>query len=479
MLFLDDTIVNVALPSISSDLGIDEKDLTWVVNGYVLMFGGFLLLGGRLADLVGRRRMFLIGLALFGLASFGNTLADSTAALVATRACQGLGSALTAPAAFSLVALLFSDDDEQRTKVFALWNAIAGLGAAAGVVLSGIITDLSDWRWIFYINVPVALGAFVAISRLLEPQPGVRRRDFDLTGAVVATAGIVLLVYTILETEGHGWLAGRSIGGFVGAALLLSGFVAIERRVSRPLVRLSFFTDRRRNTAVGMQYLLAAVLFGAFFLTTLYMQQRLGYSPLQGGLAWLTFFVTLFVAFGVAPQLTLRYGVRPVLVAGLLLGAAGLVWFAQTPVHGSYWSDLAPAMALLGLGLGTGYVPVTVAALAGTREDEAGLATALLSSGQQIGGALGLAILVALATTRAHDLAAGGQSIGAAAVHGAHVAYWVGAGMCVGGALVTIALIGAYRPETIPTPTAPLADESAPGDEPSRPAAAPQHSVAG
>ncbi len=452
MLFVDDTMVNVALPTIQADLGFSETGLPWVVNAYVIVFGGCLLLGGRLADFVGRRRMFSIGVALFAVASLANALAQTPGQLVAARAVQGLGAALAAPAALSLAAVIFTERAE-RAKAFALLSSLGGMGAAAGVVLSGVITDLIDWRWIFYINLPIAAAALLLTFRLIRLRQEPDLSALDVPGAITVTAGLGALVYSLLLAADHGWLSWQTLTGLGVAVALLGLFVAIERRSSRPLVPFSYFHDRRRNTGIGLHYAIAAVLFGAFFLLTLYMQRVLGYSPLEGGLSWLPFFGGLFAGFATAQFLVPRFGVRTMLVAGLLLAAAGNLWFTRIPVDGAYAADLVPGMIVVGLGLGWAYIAVTVAVVYDVQEREAGLTAGMLNTGQQIGGALGLAVLVALAADRADALA--GRGAAAAQVAGDHLAFAVSAGLCVLAAAIALAWVGDLRPERMPEMPAP------------------------
>lgn len=460
MLYLDDTIVNIALPSIREDLESTQAGLAWVVNAYVLAFGGFLLLGGRMADLLGRRRVFLWGLIIFSIGSFCNAVAFSSEMLVASRTVQGFGSALLAPAALSIVAVTFTAGAE-RAKALSIWSGLAGGGAAAGVVLSGVITDLINWRWIFYINLPVALAALVLVVRLVKVEEKRRSGHFDVPGAVLGTTAALALVYTLLEAGRRGWLSIETLGGFAISALLFAAFLVVERRVRLPLLPLSFFGQRGRNLALVVQLLLSAVLFGVFFLLTLYMQGVLGYSPLAGGLAWLGFFLGLFVGFGSAEQLIGRIGVQPVMAGGLVAAAAGLAWFTQIPVDASYWTDLFPGLVIFAFGLGWGYVPAAVMIVGTAKPAEAGLASGLVNVGQQLGGALGIAVLVALASDRTAALIDAGSSNGDAQVSGAHLAFAVGAALCLVAALFASRWIVNFKPASIPT-AVPLTAEQAP-----------------
>jgi EmrB/QacA subfamily drug resistance transporter len=448
MLLLDDTIVNIALPSMRTDLGFSQTGLAWVVNAYVLMFGGLLLLGGRAADLLGRRLVFFAGLAVFAGASLANALAVSSTMLVVSRGVQGVGAAMIAPAAFSIISVIFTDDTE-RTKAFAIWQSLGAAGAAAGVVLGGLLTDLLNWRWIFYVNLPVAAFAVIYLGRNLRLQSRVIRRSVDVTGGVVVTGGLLALVYTLLETERRGWASGETLAGLALAVALLGTFVWIEARSANPLVRLSYFVHRQRNTAIAIQHLVAAVLFGVFFLTTLYMQQLLGYSPLEGGLAWFGLLVVSFISFGASPRLLVQFGVRPVLTAGLLFLAAGLMLFARIPVDGSYTADLLPPMAVFGFGLGLAYPALLIAGVKDADTSEAGLAAGVLTSGQQIGGALGLAVLVALAADHTAGLVESGTAPAAAQVDGAQLAFYVAAGLCFAGAVLVARLIGVIKPDRV------------------------------
>jgi EmrB/QacA subfamily drug resistance transporter len=447
MLFVDDTMVNVALPTIQQDLGFSQTGLVWVVDAYVIVFGGCLLLGGRLTDYAGRRRMFAVGVTIFAAASLTNTLAQSPGQLVASRAVQGLGAALAAPASLSLAAVIFRDGVE-RTRAFALLSSLGGIGASAGVVLSGVITDLLDWRWIFYVNLPTAAVALALAFRMIKLRPRPRSGVLDVPGAITVTAAMALLVYTLLFASSRGWLSWETLAGLGGAGALLSVFVAIERRSPNPLVPWSFFHDQRRNAGIGLHYAIAAIVFGFFFLLTLYMQRVLGYSPLEGGLAWLGLFCGVFAGLASAQPLIARFGVRAILVAGLLLTGVGSLLFAQIPVDGDFVSDLLPGMVVAGLGLGWAYQAVTVAVVYDVEEHEAGLTAGMLNTGQQVGGALGLAVLVAIADDRARALASEGAH--AAQVAGSHLAFVVAAVICAAAALVALALIGGLRPERMP-----------------------------
>jgi EmrB/QacA subfamily drug resistance transporter len=452
MLVLDDTVVNIALPSIQEDLGFSQTDLAWVANAYMLAFGGFLLLGGRAADLFGRKRTFLLGIALFGVASVTNGAAQSQEMLIASRAGQGLGAALVSPAALSLVTTMFSDPSD-REKALGVWTGLAALGAALGVVLSGAITDLISWRWIFYINIPVVLVAIAGIVRLVDETERVGDGGFDFVGAAAITGSLVAFVNALLGVPTHGWGSTRTLLGIGVAAFLFAAFVVREARTSRPLVRLGFFRERRIAVANGLQLGANAIIFAFFFMLTLYMQQVLRYSPLESGLSWLAFCGGLGMGFGVGSKLIERFGVRPVLVIGQLITAAGVLTFVRLPEDGSYWTDLLPGMVVAAVGLAWTFLPITIAAVADADEREAGLASGVLNAGQQIGSAVGLSVFVAVATERAGDLVASGQSAASAQVAGTQLALGVAGGVAVVGAVVAAALIGRLVPEEVPEAT--------------------------
>src|SRR5215218_6286173 len=328
---LDASIVNVALPSIGEDLAFAPEDLSWVVNGYTLFFGGFLLLGGRMADLLGRRRLFIAGLVLFAVASLAGGLASSPGMLIAARAVQGLGAALLSPAALSLVTVMFSEGAE-RNKALGGWGAVAGSGGAAGVLLGGILTEYAGWEWVLFVNVPIGIAAAIAASRLLPESRNTGSRHFDVAGAVSVTAGLSLLVYTIVDANNAGWTSGQTLGLAAVALALLAAFVAIELRSKAPLVPFGFFRNRTITGTNVVGLLVAMALFSMFFFISLYMQQVLGYSAIKSGLSYLPLAVGIIVSAGIASSLVTRFGFKPILVTGLLLTAAGLVWFSQVDV---------------------------------------------------------------------------------------------------------------------------------------------------
>jgi EmrB/QacA subfamily drug resistance transporter len=445
IIVLDVAIVNVALPSIQADLGFSAQDLQWVSSAYALTFGGFLLLGGRAADLLGRRRLFMVGLVVFAAASLGAGLAWSDSALIGFRALQGLGAAIVAPAALSILTTTFTEGAE-RNKALGIWGAVSGLGGAAGVLAGGVLTDLAGWEWIFYINVPVAIAVMALAPRLLgESRVDAAHRHFDLPGALTATGGLVLLVYGIVSTGDNGWTSGRTLGTFAAAAALLVAFVVIEQRQANPLLPLRLF---RLPTVAGANVaglVLGASIFSMFFFLSLYMQEVLGWSPLRTGVGYLLVAGSIIVSAAASQALVTRVGVRTVLLAGFFLLALGTAWLTQVSVDGAYLTDLAPGFVLAGVGLGFSFVPVTIAALQGIEARDAGVASGLINTSQQIGGALGVAALVTFANSRTGDALADGTSPAQAAVDGFTLAFGLASAMAVIGIIVTATLIRAGR----------------------------------
>jgi EmrB/QacA subfamily drug resistance transporter len=442
---LDASIVNVALPSIGRDLQFAQDDLSWVINAYTLTFGGFLLLGGRLADLLGRRRLFMIGLALFAVASFGGGIAQSSVWLVTARAVQGIGAALLSPAALSLLTTIFAEGRERNTAL-GVWGAVAGSGGAVGVLLGGMLTQWAGWEWVLFVNVPIALAAVLASPRVLPESRNEGPRHFDVAGAVTITAGLSLLVYALVDANKAGWASAQTLGLGAIALALIAGFVAIERRTKAPLVPFPGIFRLRTITGINITAVfLAMSLFSMFFFVSLYMQQVLGYSALKAGVSYLPLAGGIIISAGLASGLVTRFGFKPVLISGLVLTAGGLVWFAQVPPHGSYLSDILGPSLLSAFGLGFAFVPMTVAAVAGVRQDEAGLASGLINTSQQVGGALGLAILAAVANARTDDVmnaARGAKSaLPEALTEGFQAALTVGAGFAIAGAILAMVLI--------------------------------------
>ncbi|HWJ33351.1 MAG TPA: MFS transporter [Gaiellaceae bacterium] len=438
MVILDATIVNVALPSIQKDLDLSEGNLQWIVNAYTLVFGGFLLLGGRAGDLLGRKRLFLIGLVIFTAASLLDGLASSEGMLIGARALQGLGAALVSPAALSIISTTFAEGAE-RARALGVWAAIAIGGSAVGLVLGGFLTQYLSWPWIFFVNVPVGVVAFVLSLRLIpESRDEHAHRSYDVAGAVTVTGGLMSLVYAIVGAQSSGWGSAKTIGFFALAAVLLAAFVAIETRSQAPLVRLSIFRIRSLLTANVSMFLAASGMFAMFFFNTLYLQRVLGYGPLTAGLAFLPFTAGIMISAGLASQFAPRIGVRPIAAAGLVLTAAGLVLLTQLPVHGSYVADVLPAILLSALGMGAVFMPLTLIATTGLEDADQGLASGIFNTSQQIGGALGLAVLSTLATSKT---ASAGGSPTHTLVVGFHWAFGAGAVVMIAALAVMVALL--------------------------------------
>ncbi|HEY8028921.1 MAG TPA: MFS transporter [Gaiellaceae bacterium] len=429
MVVLDATIVNVALPSIQKDLGLSEANLQWIVNAYTLVFGGFLLLGGRAGDLLGRKRLFLIGLVIFTTASLLNGLSSSSGQLIGFRGLQGLGAALISPAALSIISTTFAEGKE-RARALGVWAAIAIGGSAFGLVLGGWLTQSFSWPWIFFVNVPVGVFAFLATFRLVpESKDEHAHQGYDIAGAVTVTGGLMTLVYAIVKAETAGWGSTTTIGLFLAALALLTSFVVIEMRSKEPLVRLSIFKTRSLTTANLTMFLVGSGMFAMFFFITLYLQRVLVYHPLKAGLSVLPFTAGIMVSAGLASTLAPRLGVRPVAAVGMVLTAIGMLLFARMPVGGSYVTDVLPGMIVASLGMGAVFMPITLVATTGLKDEDQGLASGLFNTSQQIGGALGLAILATIAAGRTHG------SSKAALVHGFHYAF-AGASVFVVAALV-------------------------------------------
>src|SRR5579875_267915 len=420
MVVLDITIVNIALPRIQTGLDFSAANLQWVVNGYTLVFGGFLLLGGRAADLLGRRRLFVAGVILFSAASLLNGVAQSSTMLILGRGLQGLGGALVSPAALSIVTTTFPEGKE-RTQALAIWSAIAAGGSAVGLLLGGVLTDIATWRWVFFINVPVGVVAVaLAMRYIVESRLENARRSYDVPGALTVTGGLVVLVYGIVKAQSWGWGSSKAILDFAVA------FVFIELRSAAPLMRLGIFRIRSLAVGDGALLLVASGLFGMFFFASLYVQEILRYSPLTAGLAFLPVTGGIMIASGLAQGLISRVGVRPVATVGVIIAGVGLLLLTGLPVHGRYAADLLPGLLLLAFGLGLVFVPVTLLATSGLPAADAGLASGLFNVAQQVGGSLGLAILSTLAAIRtSHLLHAGGTGAIAARVSGYHVAFLV------------------------------------------------------
>ena len=443
VIVIDASIVNVALPSIGAHLHFSRDDLSWVVNAYTLTFGGFLLLGGRLADLLGRRRMFMLGLVLFSLASLGGGLAQSEAWLIIARAIQGLGAAIVSPAALSIITTTFAEGAE-RNRALGIWGAVAGAGGAAGVLLGGILTSGLSWRWVLFVNVPIAIAAATLAPRLLlESHAEDGTEGFDIPGAVTVTAGLALLVYAVVDAVNVGWGSTGTLLRLAGSFILLAIFVAIERRQRHPLLPFSIFRLRTLRGADIVGLLIGMSLFSMFFFISLYLQDVLHFSAIKAGVSYLPLAVGIIISAGVGSQLVTRIGFKPVLTGGLLLIAAGLVWFSRVPAPGgSFSADVLGPSLLAAFGLGFSFVSVTIGAVTGTKPHEAGLASGLINTSQQVGGALGLAILATVANSRTQSLlSAGVHSSSVALTKGFDRAFLVGAGFAIVGAILTTVLI--------------------------------------
>jgi EmrB/QacA subfamily drug resistance transporter len=446
MVILDSTVVNVALPTIRRDLGFSEQSLSWVLNAYTLMFGGFLLLGGRAADRLGRRRMFVAGITLFSTASLVCGLAQSEAMLLVARGAQGLGGAMLSPAALSIILTTFAEGPE-RNRALAVWGAIAGAGGAAGVLLGGVIVQAISWRWVFFINVPIGAAALVLTARIVPESRSAAAADrgYDAGGAIAITLGTIALVFTLIKAETWGWGSGRTIAGFATAAVLIAAFLLIERRHSDPLVPLRIFSNRSLAASDVTMLLVAAALFGMFYFCTLYLQQVLGFSALKTGVSYLPFSLMLIASSAGASRVVDRFTPKPVLVTGLLITTAGFIVLTRASGHGDYGSHVLPALIILGIGLGMSFVPITIAATTGVAPEDSGLASGLLNTTQQVGGSLGLAVLSTIATTRIADALGAGAALPAALTHGFKGAFTVAAIICAAGAVLALVLLPGRR----------------------------------
>ena len=453
MVVLDATVVNIALPSVQRGLHFSPANLQWVVNGYTLVFGGFLLLGGRAADLLGRKRLFIAGVILFSAASLLNGVAQSSGMLILGRALQGLGGALVSPAALSIVTTTFSDGD-QRTKALGVWSAIAASGAAVGLLVGGVLTDLASWRWVFFVNIPVGvITVALALRFVAESRADVLHRAYDIAGAVTVTSGLVVLVYAIVKAQAWGWGSPRTLGLGAVAAALLGAFVLIERRSRAPLMRLDIFRIRTLTVADTALLLVASAMFGMFFFASLYVQEVLGYSPLKAGLAFLPVSAGIMVGAGLAQQLIRHLGVRRVSIGGISLATVGMLVLTQLPVHGSYAGDLLVGLLPMSIGMGLTFVPITLLGTSGVKREDSGLASGLFNTAQQVGGSLGLAILASLAASQTSSLLHGHAVVlpaakVAARVSGYHVAFLAAAIMlAAAGALMTFGLRKSHTKE--------------------------------
>ncbi len=443
MTIMDLTIVNTALPTIGRELHFSQSSLLWVVTAYGLAYGGFLLLGGRAADLLGRRRMIIAGLTVFTVASLGASLAGGEAALIAARAVQGLGAATFLPAALSTVRNMFTEGAE-RNKALGIWGALAALGATAGLVFGGLLTRFAGWQYVFLLNVPVGVAALLLIRRVV-PETRVevaRRRRFDPFGAVTVTGALVLLTYAIAQAPRVGWGAGRTIAELAIAVVLLGAFLAIESRGEAPLMPLRIFRLQTLAGANAVGFLLGASFYAFIFIGTLYMQQVLGYSALQGGFAWASAGVTSMLFAGISQLLVTKGSAKLVMAFGMTCVAAGTLWLAQAPVHGDFWGSLfGPILVGCGMGTAFSFIPISIAALAGVAEQEAGVASGLIYTSQELGGALGIAIASSIAASHSTTLLRGGDTLRAALTGGFHSALWVSGAIALLGIPVTFLLI--------------------------------------
>ncbi len=454
MVILDVSIVNVALPSISADLGFSGADLQWVVNAYTLTFAGFLLLGGRAADLLGHRRVFVAGLLLFAAASLAGGLAPNDGVLVAARAAQGLGGAIVAPSTLAILTTTFSEGAE-RNRALAAWGAMGGLGGATGALLGGVLTELLSWRWILIVNVPIGLAlAAVAVRVVADVRRDTgARRSFDLAGALTVTAGLVVLTYGIVRTAEEGWTSARTLGTLALGLALLGAFLLIEGRFARaPLVPLRTFRARSLTGANVVVFCLGASVFAMWYFVSLYLQDVLGFTPIEAGLAFLPMTGAIILTSSFAGRGVGRIGAGRMLVVGMALIAVGMALFGRVAVDGTWAGDVLVPGVLTAAGLGLSFVPVTIAAVSGVARTEAGLASGLVNTARQVGGSLGLAVLATLATQRTADLARGGAAQDAALTGGFHRAFLVGAGFAAAGSVAALLLLVRGAPAAAPAP---------------------------
>jgi len=445
MVVLDASIVNVALPSIQRALGFSESGLQWVVNAYTLAFGGFLMLGGRAADLFGRRRMFIVGLGLFSAASLAVGFATSDGWLIAARGIQGLGAAIVSPAALSIVTTTFTEGAE-RNKALGIWGALAGAGGAAGVLMGGMLTQWAGWEWVLFVNVPIGLAAAFAAPRFVRESRTSERTSLDVAGALTVTLGLVALVYALVDAHDAGWTSFQTLGLLALSAVLLVAFVATELRTRYPLMPLTIFKNRSVASADAVALLVGASLFSMFFFISLYLQQVLGQSALDAGLSYLPLAFAIIFSAGGASQLVTKVGPKPVLVAGLSFTTVGLILFTRISPDGSFAGDVLLPSVIVAVGLGLSFVSLTITAVSGVSHDEAGLASGLLNTAQQVGGALGLAVLSSVAATQIADSGGHGAS---ALTDGFRSAFAVGAGFAALGVVLALLVVPHVRPQQL------------------------------
>jgi EmrB/QacA subfamily drug resistance transporter len=448
MIVLDATIVNVALPSIKDDLGFSQSELAWVVNAYLIAFGGLLLLAGRIGDLIGHRRVFLIGLAVFTAASLACALAQTQGMLIAARFVQGAGGALASAVILGMIVTMFPEPREQA-KAIGVYGFVASAGGSIGLLAGGVLTDLINWHWIFFVNLPIGLATGLLALRLVEGRPGLGLGEgADIPGAVLVTAGLMLGVYTILGIEEHGWTSPQTLALGAVSIALVAAFVARQARVETPLMPLRLFRSREVAGANLVMALLVVGIFGLFFLGALYLQLVLGYDALEVGLAFLPGTLVMgTLSLGFTDKLNMRFGPANVLIGGLLFLIAAMLLFARTPVDGNYWIDLLPLMLLFGVGAGVSFPALMMLAMSGATPTDAGLASGLVNTTAQVGGAIGLALLATLATDRTEGLLANGETAAAALNGGYHLAYLIGAILAAVAIVVAVTVLRSRRPE--------------------------------
>jgi EmrB/QacA subfamily drug resistance transporter len=458
---VDSSIMNVALPSIRADLGFTQQNLQWVLSGYLVTYGGFLLLGGRATDLFGRRRILLAGTVLFAVCSLIGGLAPTAGWLVAARVVQGIGAALMTPAGLSILTTTFTSTRD-RARALSVWGAISGIGAAAGVFLGGVLSEGPGWRWVLFVNLPVC-AAIVAAAFVLIPrdQPRPDRPPADLTGAFLVTTGIMVLLYALVNAPESGWLTQHTIGELATAAVLLTVFVVVEQRRRQPLFPFAIFRTKGLVAADLTQLLAFAGFISMFFFLTLYMQNILGYTPIQAGAAYLPVTAGIIIAAGACGQLIPQIGTRPLIIGGAIVAAAGMFYLARVPTDGTYLVDLLPGLLIMSLGLGALFVTVTAAANAGVAPDQAGLAAALINTSLQLGSALGLAIFSALATARTNDALDGGAPLPTALTEGFHRALLAAAVALLLAAVVATRVLNTRQQNPTPSSPEPIATTAA------------------
>jgi len=463
MIVLDATIVNVALPTIQDDLGFSQNDLAWVVNGYLIAFGGLLLLSGRIGDLIGQRRIFLIGLGVFTGASLLCALAQSQGVLIGARFVQGVGGALTSAVILGMIVTMFPQPREQA-KAIGAYTFVAVAGGSIGLLLGGVLTETINWHWIFFVNIPIGVATALAAIRLVPDRKGIGlTAGADLTGAVLLTGGLMLFVYTILGVAEEGWGSSQTLLLAAISISLLIAFVARQARVANPLMPLRLFRSRQVSGANLVQALLVVGMFGVFFLGALYMQRILGYDALQVGLAYLPLTIVMgTMSFRFTGQLNLKYGPEATLVPAMVFIVAGLLWLARAPTDANYVFDLLPSMILIGLGAGLGFPSLMTLAMSGTTESDSGLASGLVNTSVQVGGAIGLAILATFATERTEGLLADGEPAAQALNSGYHLAYLIGAGLVLVAIAIAFTALRARIPELAPAPVPEPVVESVP-----------------